>query len=302
MNPITDTQLWKHSYSEVYALYNTIFNCSGHGWSNVQSTHLNLPFYDDKEFEKLHAAIRIVLPLLPGLCASSPVLEGQITGFKDTRLEFYKTNQKEIPELTGLVIPERTFSKLDYHATIFEPIKRAIQPHDKTNILDKHFLNSRGAIARFDRNAIEIRLMDIQECPKADIAICALVIEVLKAIVNKEFCSLQAQKTWVKEDLFLILDDAIKYAENSKIENEEYLKLFDLKAPATVNDVWKHLYKTVKPKLHLTHHDAIQLILEEGTLATRLLKALGNDLTEKHIISVYRQLQGCLQTNTLFQP
>jgi carboxylate-amine ligase len=302
MNPITDTQLWKHSYSEVYALYNTIFNCSGHGWSNVQSTHLNLPFYDDKEFEKLHAAIRIVLPLLPGLCASSPVLEGQITGFKDTRLEFYKTNQKEIPELTGLVIPERTFSKLDYHATIFEPIKRAIQPHDKTNILDKHFLNSRGAIARFDRNAIEIRLMDIQECPKADIAICALVIEVLKAIVNKEFCSLQAQKTWVKEDLFLILDDAIKYAENSKIENEEYLKLFDLKAPATVNDVWKHLYKTVKPKLHLTHHDAIQLILEEGTLATRILKALNNDVSEKHIISVYHQLQGCLQTNTLFQP
>jgi carboxylate-amine ligase len=75
-----------------------------------------------------------------------------------------------------------------------------------------------------------------------------------------------------------------------------------LKAPATVNDVWKHLYKTVKPKLHLTHHDAIQLILEEGTLATRILKALSNDVSEKHIISVYHQLQGCLQTNTLFQP
>ncbi len=132
MNPDTDTQLWKHSYSEVYALYNTIFNCKGHGWSNVQSTHINLPFYDDKEFEKLHAAIRIILPLLPGLSASSPILEGKITGFKDTRLEFYKTNQKEIPELTGLVIPERTFSKIDYYATIFEPIKRAIKPYDKT--------------------------------------------------------------------------------------------------------------------------------------------------------------------------
>jgi carboxylate-amine ligase len=302
MNPNTDTQLWKHSYSEVYALYNTIFNCKGHGWSNVQSTHINLPFYDDKEFEKLHAAIRIVLPLLPGLCASSPILEGQITGFKDTRLEFYKTNQKEIPELTGLIIPERTFSKLDYHATIFEPIKRAIRPYDKNKILDQHFLNSRGAIARFDRNAIEIRLMDIQECPKADIAICALVIEVLKAIVNKEFCSLQVQKTWIKEDLFLILDDAIKYAENSKIENAEYLKLFGLKSPETIGDVWKHLYRSVKSKLHPTHYDAIELLLAEGTLATRLLKALGNDFSEKHIISVYSQLQGCLLTNTLFQP
>ena len=44
MNPDTDTQLWKHSYSEVYSLYNTIFNCKGHGWSNVQSTHINLHF------------------------------------------------------------------------------------------------------------------------------------------------------------------------------------------------------------------------------------------------------------------
>ena len=302
MNPNTDTQLWKHSYSKVYALYNTIFNCKGHGWSNVQSTHINLPFYDDKEFEQLHAAIRILLPLLPGLCASSPILEGQITGFKDTRLEFYKTNQKEIPELTGVVIPERTFSKLDYYATVFEPIKRAIQPYDKDKILDQHFLNSRGAIARFDRNAIEIRLMDIQECPKADIAICALVIEVLKALVNKNFCSLKEQKLWVKEDLFDILNDAIRHAENSKIENLAYLHLFGINKSSTINDVWKYLYNAVKQKLHKSHHKAIELILKEGTLATRLLKAIGNDTSETHIISVYRDMQKCLKTNTLFQP
>ena len=155
MNPDIETQLWQHSYSEVYTLYNTIFNCKGHGWSNVQSTHINLPFYNDEEFEKLHAAIRLILPLIPALCASSPILEGKITGFKDTRLEFYRTNQKKIPELTGMVIPEAVFTKADYHATIFEPIKDAIRPYDKENILDKHFLNSRGAIARFDRNAID---------------------------------------------------------------------------------------------------------------------------------------------------
>ena len=302
MHPDTDTELWKHSYSEVYALYNTIFNCKGHGWSNVQSTHINLPFYDDTEFEKLHAAIRIILPLLPGLCASSPILEGKITGFKDTRLEFYKTNQKEIPELTGMVIPERVFSKLDYYATIFEPIKKAIRPFDKDKILDQHFLNSRGAIARFDRSAIEIRLMDIQECPKADIAICALVIAVLKALVNKDFCSLQAQKRWTKEELFPIFNDAIKHAENSEIINLEYLELFGIKKVSTVNDVWKQLYLAVKPKLHKSHYEAIEFILEEGTLATRILKSIGNNTSEAHIISVYREMQNCLKTNTLFQP
>ncbi|NNF85053.1 MAG: glutamate--cysteine ligase, partial [Winogradskyella sp.] len=130
MNPTTDTVLWKHTYSEVYNLYNAIFNCTGHGWSNVQSTHLNLPFYNDEEFEKLHAAIRLVLPLIPGLCASSPILEGNITGFADTRLEYYKNNQKKIPHLTAKVIPEPIFNKDDYYKSIFNPIKKAIKPYD----------------------------------------------------------------------------------------------------------------------------------------------------------------------------
>ncbi|MBQ0788262.1 MAG: glutamate--cysteine ligase [Oceanihabitans sp.] len=302
MNPLTDTQLWKHSYSEVYELYNRIFNCKGHGWSNVQSTHINLPFYDDKEFEKLHAAIRILLPLIPGLSASSPILEGKKTGFKDTRLEYYKTNQKEIPEMTGLVIPERVFSKVDYYATIFEPIKRAIRPYDTKKILDHHFLNSRGAIARFDRNAIEIRLVDIQESPKADIAICVLIIEVLKLLVDKKLGSLQQQKKWLKQDLFAILNPIIKDAETYTVSNMEYLELFQLEDSTTVQNIWKYLYEIAKPTIDVSHYEALDLILKEGTLATRILKAVNEDYSEKNIKKVYSKLASCLQENSLFIP
>jgi len=300
MNPLKDTQLWKHSYSEVYELYNRIFDCKGHGWSNVQSTHINLPFYDDLEFEKLHAAIRVLLPLIPGLCASSPILDGTITNFMDSRLEFYKTNQKEIPEMTGLVIPERVFNKVDYYKTIFEPIKKAIKPFDTKKILDHHFLNSRGAIARFDRNAIEIRLVDIQECPKADIAICILIIEVLKALVNKKFCSLQDQKKWVKEELFEILNDGIQHGEHSEVYNLDYLSLFEMKETSTMHEIWKHLYNQVKKKIALEHQKTIETILTEGTLSTRILKAIGEDVSEKKIKDVYLKLAQCLDTNQLF--
>ena len=300
MNPLTDTQLWKHSYSEVYELYNRIFNCKGHGWSNVQSTHINLPFFDDKEFEKLHAAIRVILPLIPGLCASSPILDGRNTGFKDTRLEYYKTNQKEIPEMTGLIIPERVFSKVDYYATIFEPINKAIKPHDTKNILDHHFLNSRGAIARFDRNAIEIRLVDIQESPKADIAICVLIIEVLKLLVNKKLGSLQHQKAWTKEALFAILNPIIKEGETYTILNMEYLDLFEINEVSTVQDIWIHLYALAKPTIHESHYEALDIILTNGTLATRILNAVGDDYSEQHISAVYTQLAQCLHENKLF--
>jgi gamma-glutamyl:cysteine ligase YbdK (ATP-grasp superfamily) len=302
MNPDTDTQLWKHSYSEVYALYNRIFNCKGHGWSNVQSTHINLPFFNDEEFEKLHAAVRIILPLIPGLCASSPILEGKNTGFKDTRLEYYKTNQKEIPEMTGKVIPENVFTKKDYHQTIFEPIQKAIKPFDTENILDHHFLNSRGAISRFDRNAIEIRLIDIQECPKADVAVCVLIIEVLKLLVNESVVSLEHQKTWEKEPLFDIFNDAIKNSENSVITNLDYLQLFGLKEATNQQNVWKHLFNLVKGTINESHLEALNTILTQGTLATRILKAIDTDFSEANIKKVYTVLSVCLQKNEVFNP
>lgn len=302
MNPLKDTQLWKHSYSEVYELYNRIFACKGHGWSNVQSTHINLPFYDDKEFEKLHAAIRIILPLIPGLCASSPILDGKITGFKDTRLEYYKTNQKEIPEMTGLVIPERVFTKADYYATIFEPIKQVIKKYDTNNILDHHFLNSRGAIARFDRNAIEIRLVDIQECPKADIAICVLIIEVLKLLVNEDTTTLKKQKKWLKQDLYSILNAVIKDGEVYKISNLDYLELFGIKQVSNVKNVWHHLYVLVKENIPEDHQKALEIIFNHGTLSTRIVKALNQDVSVKNIELVYNQLAKCLEENKLFIP
>ena len=302
MNPLTDTQLWKHSYSEVYQLYNKIFGCQGHGWSNVQSMHINLPFFNESEFEKLHAAIRILLPILPGLCASSPIIEGKKTGFLDTRLEYYKNNQKQIPVLTGHVIPERVFSKADYYSTIFEPIKKAILPYDDEKVLDHHFLNSRGAIARFDRNAIEIRVIDIQECPLADISIAALIIEVLKLLVNNELASLNQQKKWNEEALFLIFNDTIKEAENTLVTNLDYLSLFDLQSPKNVNEIWTHLYNLVEDKLPKQYKQTIEIILTNGSLASRILKACNNNFSDKNIVSVYNQLSQCLKDNKVFIP
>ena len=116
MDPFTETQLWKHDYNRIYELYNRIFDCRGHGWSNLQSTHINLPFSGDEEFGRLHAAIRIVLPLIPALCASTPVLDGEVTGFADSRLEKYRHNQKKISSIAGKVIPEAVFTEQDYYA------------------------------------------------------------------------------------------------------------------------------------------------------------------------------------------
>lgn len=302
MNPATDMQLWQHSYSKIYALYNRIFDCRGHGWSNVQSMHLNLPFYDDEEFGKLHAAVRILLPIIPALSASSPIMDNRITGYKDSRMQVYKTNQKEIPQMTGKVIPEQVFTREDYFEKIFKPINLAIQPYDTEYILDHHFLNSRGAIARFDRGAIEIRIIDLQECPKADVAIAVFIIEVLRLFVSEELVSLTDQKSWQEDELFEILNEVIKEGENTVIKNERYLDLFDIHENNTAGDIWKKLYFRVREKISEKHRETIEFLMQNGSLSTRIIRALNFDLSEENLYKVYNQLGTCLSRNELFKP
>ena len=182
---------------------------------------------------------------------------------------------------------------------IFEPFHLNFYSFD---FLDHHFLNSRGAISRFDRNAIEIRLVDIQECPKADVAVCVLIIEVLKLLVNESLVSLKHQKKWEKEPLFDILNDAIKNGENSVITNLDYLQLFGLKEATNQQNVWKHLFNLVKGTVNESHLEALNTILTQGTLATRILKAIDTDFSEANIKKVYTVLSVCLQKNEVFNP
>jgi carboxylate-amine ligase len=264
--------------------------------------HINLPFFNDAEFEKLHAAIRILLPIIPALSASSPIFEGKTTGFKDARLNVYKTNQKEIPEMTGMVIPEQVFTQKDYYRDIFDPISKAIKPHDAENILEYHFLNSRGAIARFDRNAIEIRVIDIQECPKADISIAILIVEALKILVSEELVSCEDQKSWHEEELFTIFNDVIIDAETSLITDMKYLNLFDIEDKCTAGEIWKKLYSRQQEYISVKHQETIEFLLENGSLSTRILEAVGNDFSEDHLMEVYNSLGICLSENKMFKP
>ncbi|MBK8338899.1 MAG: glutamate--cysteine ligase, partial [Flavobacteriales bacterium] len=226
MDPFTETVIWPHDHNEVYALYNRIFDCRGHGWSNLQSTHLNLPFATDEEFSKLHAAVRMVLPLIPALSASSPILDGKVTGHLDSRMEAYLHHQERLPQLMGSLIPEAVFTQEDYYREIFGPIGKALAPFDTENVMDHHFANSRGAIARFDRGAIELRVIDIQECPAADLAIAELIVALTRAMTKGRWTSTYLQRAWSETDLLAIFKQVIRDAGKAEIVDRDFLVMF----------------------------------------------------------------------------
>src|SRR5690606_36648123 len=188
--------------------------------------HLNLPFYDDQEFARLHAAVRLILPILPALCASSPMLNGKFTGSYDTRLKYYKSNQNRIPSIAGRIIPEAVYSKRNYLQVIYDKIKSDLEPYDPQNVLHPIWVNARGAIARFDRGSLEIRLMDCQQCITADMAINAVVAGTLQSLVSGKLIDLESQMKWKTETLANLLDVCIEEGSAAIVDQEDYLRIF----------------------------------------------------------------------------
>lgn len=305
MNPFQEMRLWPHEYSPVYEAYDRIFNCKGHGWANLQSVHINLPFANDDEFARLHAAIRLVLPLLPALAASSPIVDGHMTGLLDNRLDVYRKNSARVPLVAGRVIPEPAYSEADYRRQILEPLYAAIAPLDPRKVLQDEFLNARGAIARFSRKTIEIRLLDIQECPAADLAICAGVIAVVRALVDEQLSTLTTQQSLDVESLVRVLSATIKEAECAVIDDAGYLSALGLGVePLAAGEVWQRLLERTgtSEKLPADAAAILQRIAGEGTLARRIVGAVGEDCAPSRLRAVYGELCHCLAEGEMFVP
>jgi hypothetical protein len=68
-----ETGIWPHYHRKIYGEYKKIFNLNQHGWLNIQSFHLNLPFENESEGVLLHNLIVNLIAYLPAIAASSPI-------------------------------------------------------------------------------------------------------------------------------------------------------------------------------------------------------------------------------------
>jgi len=305
MDPAREMQLWPHENSEVYQAFHRIFDCRGHGWANLQSMHLNLPFEGDEEFGRLHAAIRAVLPLLPALAASSPIVEGRFTGLADNRLEFYRQNSKKIPRVAGRVIPEPVFDAASYDREIFQPMYAQIAPHDPDGILQEEWLNARGAIARFDRGAIEIRVLDVQECPAADLAIAAVVLATVRRLMDNDDLQPRLQALSV-DQLEPIFRATLAEADKAVIRDEALLDCLGFfgESSLTTGEVWGSLveWARLEEGIPAEFLPPLQVLGEQGPLSSRIAKRLAGECNREQIGKLYRQLANCLARGEMFVP
>ena len=100
-------------------------------------------------------------------------------------MENYRTHQARMPLTMGKVIPDTVGSRAAYERDILAPMYREVEALDAERILQQEWLNVRGAVPRFDRNAIEIRVIDTQECSQADFAIAAATTGILRTLYDE---------------------------------------------------------------------------------------------------------------------
>lgn len=301
MDPLAETVLWPFGNKEIYNAFDRIFNCKGHGWSNLQSTHINLPFEGDEEFHKLHAAIRVVLPIIPAISASTPYADGVAAPSLDMRLEVYRHNCDRIPSITSGVVPGVVKSKAEYEERILGRIYDDLRQFDPEGTLCDEWVNARGAIARFERNTIEIRIIDLQECPKADMAVVQYVTAIVKALVDGKLSSLAVQDAAVQGDLqdaFLV---CMRDAGGAKLRAPSLMEALGMKPSrgTTAAAIHAHLLATIVPE-DAPWRPVIEGILKRGTLAERIRRAVGPKVSRRSLREVYARLADCLAHGELF--
>ncbi len=310
MHPFLDpatARIWPRSGRPIYETYARAFDVRGHGWMNVQSCHLNLPFGSEEETALLHNAICCLTPYLPALTASSPIYGGAPGPYVCNRLAFYRDNQRRIPQIAGDVIPEYMTTYARYRREILEPIYGALDRVDSAARLKHEWVNSRGAILRFSRKAIEIRTLDTQECVRMDIAVAVFVRSALAYLTEE----LREQRLALPPHGLLVEDfnAVIRHGSRASVQSPHLGNLLRIRGnrPLRPTHLLERLleesesYASAAERAHLP---LVSARLEQGNLSERILGRLRRvpprtaERRRDAIRGIYQELAACLETNS----
>ena len=287
---LKDTAIWPHHHRKIYQEYGKIFNLNQHGWLNMQSFHLNLPYQKEADGVQIHNLLANLSAYLPALAASSPIYEGKVGPDIDNRLQFYKANQKQIPSVAGEVIPEYVDSFSQYKRDVIGRYSQDLaRAGASKTLLFREWVNSRGVIFRFDRRALEVRVMDEQECVKSDVALSCFIRAALRGLIAKK-AELLPHDVLTKD-----FSEVVKNGLNAKVENP---------SGKTARQVCEHYFNLALDYAEEDEKRYMWIIkkrLEGGSLSElirdRVLTRAKKTDFHQAVINVYLTLIKCLSDN-----
>jgi gamma-glutamyl:cysteine ligase YbdK (ATP-grasp superfamily) len=290
---LEETAVWPHRHRQIYEAFSRIFNLKQHGWLNIQSFQLNLPYASEEKAVLMHNLLANICAYIPAVSASSPIYEGVFGDYVDNRLYFYMQNQREVPSVTGKVVPEYIQSFRQYRKDVIGKYSSDLARAGAPNcILNKEWVNSRGVILRFERKAVEIRVMDEQECVKSDVALSCFIRASLRGLMT-ENAPLAPMEVLVED-----LKSVIKYGLKAKVLHPN---------GSTARHVCRHFLRIAWENATAEEKEYLPLIekrIEHGSLSDVIrervhVRMQKTDMDEA-IIDVYSKLLNSLEANEPF--
>lgn len=181
---LDQTSWWDHEDRELYEEYDRLFNLRQHGWLNIQALQVNVHYGNEERMVAMFNRLRALVPYLVALTASSPMVEGRLTGAMDNRLLFYRDNQRRVPLICNNIVPERLRGQA-HHDEIIESVYAELRKIGGDELCHE-WIDSRGVIVRYHRECLELKACDEQECLRADMAVTAFVLALLRADLDLE--------------------------------------------------------------------------------------------------------------------
>lgn len=290
---LCETSVWSHRHRQIYEAYSKIFDLRQHGWLNIQSFQLNISYSNASDAVLMHNLLGYVCAYLPAITASSPIYEGVVGDYLDNRLYFYKKAQKVVPSVAGDVVPEYVSSFEDYRKKVIErySVELAKAGADSC-LLYKEWVNSRGVILRSDRRALEIRVMDEQECVRSDVALSAFIRALLRGLMN-DGVQLLPRRILVHD-----FNSVIKFGLSAEVHHP---------IGPFARDVCQHLLRTALSYATEEEKEYLPLVqkrVECGSLSESIRKRVGvraqKASLKEAVIDVYSALSDCLIRNDPF--
>ena len=298
-------RLWTRSNARVYQTYARLFDVHTHGWLNVHASHVNLPVGSDEEAVAMYNASALLIPYLPALAASSPMYDGELQEAADNRLSWILEHQARIPESCGRIVPEYVESLADYRKRILGGMYHALDQIPGSAGIRHEFFNARGAVLKYSRRAMEIRVLDTQECVKLDIAIAVFVRATLRHLTRRVLAGRMALP-----DHDVLVDDfraTVQAGAEAKVRaphlGQEGERLGD--GSRSVRSVLRHFLAHARKEVRREDADYLDLVdalIESGTLSERIRSHLMLYVDDEEGFTeaarrVYIELADCLESN-----
>jgi gamma-glutamyl:cysteine ligase YbdK (ATP-grasp superfamily) len=267
-----------------------IFDFKSHGWLNIQSFQLNLPYYNQKGAVILYNALTHLCAYLPAISASSPICEGNLGPNVDNRLHHYKIKMKEIPSITGDVVPDYITSLDQYRKEVVGSYQQDLANAGiAENIVHADWIDQRGLMFKLSRRAIELRIMDEQECIKSDVALSCFIRAAVRGLIVKN------NRLPPHELLVNDYNAIVKNGLSAEVMHPE---------GKTARQVCQHFFNLASEYANESEHKYLWIVqkrIAEGSLSELIRDRVSNKAKKttlkEAVVSVYTQLLEALADN-----